>query len=426
MDGIIGSFKKAVGLEEKEKEKEKEPGTTIQFQIQYYGTKGDESFDIDLFGKKMNFKDIGTAQSNLVRRITGPVDRLKLTFTTAGGRSDYKCWTVPDSRYCRSSRRWWGKTRRRCGGRAPYKKCSGENWTRSVVIKKLLINGVDVKNLLYRAVTSCNPTSGNVTKQYENLGGKINVAGEYFINKSDISKIATGEFVPKPDYDKVASELDTSQLAYKSSASNLSILRDKHGDLTNKYNALLGRYGTSGNILKTQHNKIKKKQILVDAATSSALTKEGKAIDFQEQLYGQEKILFDAAINHGNEQARRFANTEVENTNIHKENKDRSLTNDTFKKKTYYEQETTTKFNYYNYIMFYIYMFLVCSTIVIFLVKDSNDFDKFQKNIWYSITFFLLIFLFPFYIYKFEIKIINIFKYLYAVFTTSVYNESTI
>ena len=421
MDGIIGSFKKAVGLEEKEKES----GTTIQFQIQYYGTKGDESFDIDLFGKKMNFKDIGTAQSNLVRRITGPVDKLKLTFTTAGGRSDYKCWTVPDSRRCSTGRRW-GKRWRRCGGRAAYKQCSGEDWTRSVVIKKLLINGTDVKKFLYRAVTSCNPTSGNVTKRYEVSGGKLNVAGEYFINKSDISKIAAGEFVPKPDYDKVANELDKSQIAYKSSENDLSNLTPKHGVLTNKYYALLKRFGTTGNTLKTQHIKIQKKQILVDAATSSASTKEGQALDFQRQLNVVENNADDAIVANVNSHARRFANTEQENANIHKENRDRSQTNDTFKKKTYFQQETTSKFNYYNYIMFYIYMFLVCSTIVMFLVKDSNDFDKFQKNIWYSITFFLLIFLFPFYIYKLEIKIINIFKYLYAVFTTSVYNESTI
>ena len=400
--------------------------TSVQLQIQYYGTKGDESFDILLFGKKIEFANIGTSQRNYTKRITGPIGPLVLKLHNAGKDDDYKCWTVADSRQCRSIRRFWGKTLRRCSGRAPYKKCSGETWTRSVVIKKLKINGVDATKLLYRAVTSCDPKSGTVTKRYNLVGGKLDVAGEYFINKSDISKIAAGEFVPKPDYDKVVSELDTSQTAYKSSENNLSHLTGKHGVLTNKYNTLLGRYGYSGNVLKKQYDKIQKTQVLVDEATSSASTKEAQVVDFQQQANAQELASMTAESNHINEQARRFANTEQENENIHKENKDRSMTNDTFKKKTYFQQETTTKFNYYNYIMFYIYMFLVCSTIVIFLVKDSNDFDNFKKDIWYSIVFFLLILLFPFYIYKLEIKIINIFKYLYAVFTTSVYNETAI
>ena len=398
---------------------------TVQFQILYYGTKGDESFDLHLFGKKMEFRNIGTSQNNLVRRITGPVENLKLKLYLDGGRHDYKCWTVPDSRRCSTGRRW-GKRWRRCGGRAAYKQCSGEDWTRSVVIKKLLINGTDMKEFFYRSVTSCDPKSGNVTKIFPITRGIIDIAGNYTIAKSDIYDSATGSFVPKPEYDVVVNELDTTQTAHKSSIKNFSSLTGKHGVLTNKYNALLARFGITGDTLKKQDGVIKKTEKKVVSANKLASTIEQQALDLQTQLNEAENIADDAAVDYGNEQARRFSNTEQENANIHKENKDRSQTNDTFKKKTYYQQENITKFTDYNYIMFYFYMFLVFSTIVMCLFKDSNDFDKLKKNIWYSIAFFLLIFLFPFYIYKFEIKVLQIINYIYALFTASVYNETTI
>ena len=73
---------------------------TVQFQIQYHGTKGDENFDVYLFGKKFTFRNIGTSQQNLVRRITGPITELKVVFHNAGSGSDRRCWHE-DHRRCR-------------------------------------------------------------------------------------------------------------------------------------------------------------------------------------------------------------------------------------------------------------------------------------------------------------------------------------
>jgi hypothetical protein len=387
--------------------------TSVQFQIQYYGTKGDESFDIYLFGKKIEFKDIGTSQSNFTKRVTGPIGPLILQLHNAGKRDDLKCRTTPDTRWCRSSRRGWGKTRRRCGGRAPYKICTGEDWTRSVVIKKLTLNGSDIKDYFVRTADSCNPDSGGVTKRESITGGIIDVAGKYVIKQTDIFNNALGSFVPKPEFDEVTNDLGTSQSAYNASNKALTKLKGNHGVLTYKYNELLNRTGLIDNGVKSQKNTMINQQNKLKSANALASSTDGQIKILKGAIYNTREVTNAANKNYTSEQKRRFENTEKENTNINKENKDRTQINDTFKKKTYYEQETTTIFNNYNYIMFYIYMFLVFSTIVMFLFKDSKDFDKFQNNIWYSVAFFLLIFLFPFYIYKFEIKLFNILNYIY-------------
>ena len=105
-----------------------------------------------------------------------------------------------------------------------------------------------------------------------------------------------------------------------------------------------------------------------------------------------------------------------------KENKDRSQTNDTFKKKTYYQKENAEKFNDYNYLMFYIYLFLVFCAVCMFLFKDSKDWENFKKNIWFSVGFFIIILLYPFYIYEFELKILSFINYIYSIFSSRVYN----
>ena len=397
--------------------------TSVQFQIQYYGTKGDESFDIYLFGKKIEFANIGTSQSNFTKRVTGPIGPLILKLHNAGKQDDTKCWTVADSRRCRSRRRIWGKTRRTCTGRAPYKKCTGGKFTRSVVIKKLTLNGSDIKDYFVRTADSCDPDSGGVTKRDLVTGGILDVTGNYVIKKEDIFDNALGSFVPKPEFVEVTNDLGTSQSAHNASSKNLSSLQQKHGVLTNRYNELLNRAGLIDNGVRSQKNIMANQQTKYNSANALASSTDGQIKLIQGAIYNTRTLRNSANQNYTIEQARRFTDTEQENTNINKENKDRTQINDTFKKKTYYQQETTTMFNNYNYIMFYIYMFLVFSTIVMFLFKDSKDFDNFKKNIWYSVAFFLLIFVFPFYIYKFEMKLFNILKYIYTFFPSFGFGE---
>ena len=394
--------------------------TSVQLQIQYYGTKGDESFDIYLFGKKIEFTNIGTSQNSLTKRITGPIGPLILKLHNAGKRNDVKCRIVNQQR-CHTGRRW-GKRYRRCRGNPNAKICTGEDWTRSVVIKKLTLNGSDIKDYFVRTADSCDPDSGGVTKRELVTGGILDVTGNYVIKQADIFNNAIGSFVPKPAFVEVTNDLGTSQSAHNASSKNLSSLQQKHGVLTNRYNELLNRAGLIDNGVKSQKNIMANQQTKYNSANALASSTDGQIKILKGAIYNTRALRNSANQNYTIEQARRFTDTEQENTNINKENKDRTQINDTLKKKTYYEQETTTMFNNYNYIMFYIYMFLVFSTIVMFLFKDSKDFDKFQKNIWYSVAFFLLIFLFPFYIYKFEIKLFNILNYIYTFFPSFGFN----
>jgi len=389
--------------------------TSVQFQIQYYGTKGDENFDIHLFGKKIEFKNIGTSQSSLTKLITGPMGPLTLQLHNAGSQSTHKCWTE-NHRQCQSIRRAWGKTLRKCWGSETQQVCSGANWKRSIVIKKLTLNGSDIKDLFIRSVSSCDPNSGGVNKTSPIVGGNIDVAGNYIINQTDIYNNSVGSFVPKPEFDKVTSDLSTSKSAHDASSKILSTLREKHGVLTDKFNALSNRVGLIDNSVKSQKNTMDNQENKFKSATAQGATTDGQIKILKKAIYTTQAATNSSNTNYTSEKGRRFDNIEKENKNIHQENKDRSQINDTLTKKSYYEQETTSRFNGYNYLMFYIYMFLVFSTIVMFLFKDSNDFDKFKKNIWYSVAFFLLIFLFPFYIYKFEIKLFSILNYIYTFF----------
>jgi hypothetical protein len=397
--------------------------TSVQLQIQYYGTKGDESFDILLFGKKIEFANIGTSQSNYNKRITGPIGPLILKLHNAGKRDDLKCRTTPDTRRCRSQRRFWGKTIRRCSGRTPYKICTGGDWTRSLVIKKLTLNGTDVKHYFVRTDSSCDPDSGDVTKRESVTDGILDVTGDYVIKKADIYNNAVGDFVPKPEYDEVSSELTTSKSAYNASNKALTKLKGNHGVLTYKYNALLNQLGRIDNGVQSQKNTINIQGQKYRSASALASNTDGQIKLLKGAISNSRRATNNSNANYTSETRKRFENTEKENANIQKENTDRTQINDTFKKKTYYEQETTTIFNDYNYIMFYIYMFLVFSTIVMFLFKDSNDFDTLKKNIWYTVAFFLIIFLFPFYIYKFEMKLFNILKYIYTFFPSFGFGE---
>ena len=112
---------------------------TVQFQIQYHGTKGDENFDLYLFGKKFTFRNIGTAQQTLVRRVTGRMSDLRVVFHNAGTGNDQRCWYENHQR-CRRRRRW-GRRRTRCSGNPRVHKCRGGAWSRNVVIKSIKLNG---------------------------------------------------------------------------------------------------------------------------------------------------------------------------------------------------------------------------------------------------------------------------------------------
>jgi hypothetical protein len=393
--------------------------TTVQFQIQYHGTKGDENFDLYLFGKKFTFRNIGTSQQTLVRRITGPMSDLRIIFFNAGTGNSQKCWNE-DHRRCRRRRRW-GKRRTRCTGSSAVQKCSGGAWSRNVIIKSIKLNGSDIKDFMHRSVTSCDPRSGNVTKKFPIENGILNTTGDYYISTDDITANAIGSFVQKPEYDKVVGELDTSDKALQSTSKTLSTLRNKHGDLTSKYNDLLNRLGLAGSTVQKQKGQISTLGKKVNALSATGSTAEEQVKILQGHLLTSEQTRAESGIKLENELTKKYQNIEKENTNLDKENKDRSHTNDTFLKKTYYQQENAQKFNNYNNIMFYIYLFLVFSVIVLFLFKDSKDWEKFKKNIIFTLLFFFIIIIFPFYIYPFQLKIIAFIQYIYSLFSTRVY-----
>lgn len=392
---------------------------TVQFQIQYHGTKGDENFDLYLFGKKFTFRNIGTAQQTLVRRVTGRMSDLRVVFHNAGTGNDQRCWYENHQR-CRRRRRW-GRRRTRCSGNPRVHKCRGGAWSRNVVIKSIKLNGSDIKEFLHRSVTSCDPRSGNVTKKYPIQNGILNTTGNYYITKDDINANAIGSFVQKPIYDKAVGQLDTSNKALQSTSRRYSRLRGEHGTLTGKYNDLLNRLGLAGNTLKKQKNQIKNLGDKTTSLAASAATAEEQVKILQGHLITSEQTRAQSAIELDSELSKKYQDIEKENTNLDKENKDRSHTNDTFKKKTYYQQENSENFNNYNKIMLYIYLFLVFSVVIIFLFKDSKDWEKFKKNIWFSLLFFIIIIIYPFYIYPFQLRVLSFINYISAIFSSRVY-----
>lgn len=397
---------------------------TVQFQIQYHGTKGDENFDLYLFGQKFTFRNIGTSQQNLVRRITGPIGDLKIVFHNAGTGSDKKCWNE-DHRRCRRRRRW-GRRRTSCSGNSRVNKCSGGAWQRNVIIKKLTLNGSDIKDFFERSVTSCDPRSGNITKKFKVNGGVLDTTGNYLISKADINANAIGEFVGKPIYDQAVDELETSVQASKSTASKLSGLQVKHGSLTSDYNDLLSKMGLAGDALKKGQKQLSNVNSKFASSMANAASSEEQVKILQAAVSANENQTAATDVELQEMVKNRYQDIEKENTNLDKENKDRSHTNDTFKKKTYYQLENAAKFDDYNNIMIYIYLFLVFSVICMFLFKDSNDWEKFKKNIWYSLGFFIIIILYPFYIYDFELKILSFINYIYSMFSSRVYNGQSL
>lgn len=392
------------------------PNVTVSFELKYQGKKGDENFDFKFMGKTWHFRNIGTSARTLNYRVQGELDDMQLLFHNSGSGSDKRCQRG-DNRRCR--RRWF---RRTCTG-GPWTNCTNHPWSRAVIVHHFKVNSSDCKNMLARRVTSCDPRSGNVTKKYPVQNGTLGHSGEYTITSSELEQYAAVEVVPKSDYDKEALGHQTELVKNNTLTGRYQRIQGDHGTLQLDHDDLTNRYRIAGDNLSelNSENAIIRQRNENMTYTNAELEQQievlqGQNAELNNNLNTSQHTLLQ-------NQADMYQDIEKENTNLIKENKDRSQTNSTFQQKTVYQNEASKSFVKFNQYMFYVYYVLLAGLIVIIFIKDTKNSEQFYENIYYTLAFIIFLLLYPIYIFDIEIYAIKMFNYMIAIFTSKLYND---
>ena len=396
------------------------PRVTVSFELKYQGKKGDENFDFKFMGKTWHFRNIGTSARTLNFRVQGELDDAQIWFHNSGSGVHRRCQRG-DNRRCRTRRRW-GRRRRRCTG-GPWTTCTASNWSRGIQIHHFKINNNDRKVDFARRVTSCDPRSGNVTKKYKVNNGVFNHSGHYTISSSELEPYASIPMIEKEIYDDEVMEHSATISKADSINKKFNRLTGKHGQLQADYDELMAKYGLTGESLA----ETKKQNTTLQSRTMSMQVSTGDLQDQIDALQGQNANL-QANLNSTQQkllqnEADMYQDIEKENTNLIKENKDRSQTNSTFQQKTVYQNEAAKGFDKFNQYMFYVYYVLLAGLIVIIFIKDGKNSKQFYENIYYTLAFIIFLFLYPIYIFDIEIYALKFFNYIIAIFTSKLYND---
>ena len=396
------------------------PQVTVSFSLKFQGKNGDENFDFRFMGKTWHFRNIGTAPRSLTFYKTGDLDDMQLWFHNSGSGTHRRCQRG-DNRRCRTRRRW-GRRRRRCTG-GPWTNCTNHPWQRTLIIHHFKVNQTDCKNMLARRVTTCDPRSGNVTKKYNVPNGLVTHSGHYTVSAQELEQYASIPMVPASDYHKAEQGRHVAVQSRDKTQGMYSNLLEDHSELETKYNELLSRFGVNEDMLSDLN---KKQKIAVQRGVALAIangTKDEQITQLQ-GIQAETQLALNAALQKIiNEKSKIYQDIEKENTNLIKENKDRSQTNTTFQQKTLYQSESAKKFIRYNDFMFYVYYVLLAGTILIIFYTDGKNTKQFYQNIHYTIAFIILLLLYPIYIFDLELYLLKLFNYIMSFLTSKLYND---
>ena len=82
-------------------------------------------------------------------------------------------------------------------------------------------------------------------------------------------------------------------------------------------------------------------------------------------------------------------------------------------------KESVMNYNYYAFILYFI---LLLVYIIIFIRVETKN-DTLFLDGYFKFTFFLLLVLYPFLIYRLEKYILNFVNFIYAMFSSKTYNQ---
>jgi hypothetical protein len=389
----------------------------IQFRVK--GQKGDENIEVDIGGQLFKFNNIGTSFSN--NNIRVPLDpsnpgNVTIKFNN-GGSGNYE--KIVPATYRRCKRRWGKK---RCTGVDNKSYIKKTPWSRMVYVEKFEIKGFDIKNDLVRTVSNCHPEHGKLVQKFNIENGLLEESGDYVIDSSVIKSVLGGDYVERSAYDTEvnrASILEDKNSLCRSSVDILRKTAAENAITIDDLKALVQERGMSIDTLNNKNLNLGKQV----AATASAYNETNGHLKIaNNQLFESRGNLYRADLQNLQKDAEQYIDVVKENKNLKKENRDRSQTNNTFKQKTLYQQKAEQKFDFYNWIMFYVYYILALLTCVIIYLSDYKRSD-FNKKIYTILAFMFGILIYPIVIYDIEIFLLKIFNFIYSMINSKVYND---
>ena len=244
------------------------------------------------------------------------------------------------------------------------------------------MNDYDFKQHLHRTITTCDPASGNVNKNkyIRDASYYISENGTYILDPEGMNIIKNflqTEWIEKHKYDTSQANLAVATAGFNKCETDYGSLRTTYADLLARFNRLTNQY----NNLKDENN---------DLTTTV--------------------------------QNNTTQNVEKENKNLEKENLDRGQTNTTFKQKVFYNKQMKESVMNYNYYAFILYFILLLVYIIIFIRVETKN-DTLFLDGYFKFTFFLLLVLYPFLIYRLEKYILSFVNFIYAMFSSKTYNQ---
>ena len=387
--------------------------------IKYYGKTGKENFSVSLMGKRYNFKNVGTnATSHQAIIGSDKATDMVINFGNAGTTKIQK-FKEKKERVCRRTRRW-GKRRRRCSDKItkiPYM----EKVEKRVIIKKIEINGFDITSYLIYSSTSCDPSSGNVTKT-ENIDNGILVrGGEYRIPKSMLQQ-AIGKFVPKPIHDDLIAECKPKDKQILEQQSQINKIEDKYGVKSAEYDTLLAKFNKLTGFQDEKDKKISNASKKINIMNNEASDLEGQlkwAEDNINSLNQQNAMNYQK---YNKSEGKYYQDVEKENYGLTKENTNRENANTTFKQKVFYKKETKKNIDIYNRFALYVYYFFVFAFLCISFYVDSKS-GTLMENLYGKIFFIIIALIYPFVILTITKYVMNFFYYFYSILNGVTYEK---
>jgi hypothetical protein len=389
----------------------------IQFRVK--GQKGDENIEVVIGDKLFKFDTIGTSFSNnnmRVRLDSSNPGNVTVRFNNGGSGNHEK---IVPAKHRRCTRRWGKK---RCSGVDKKSYIQKTPWTRMVYIEKFEIKGFDIKNDLVRTVSNCHPEQGNLVQKFNIENGLLEESGDYVIDSSIIKNVLGGQYVERTAYDTEVNRSSIIEEQNNLCNSSVGILRKiaaENAITIDELKKLLEERGLNIDQLTDTSTNLGSQ---VNALSSANSYTNDQLIIANSQVQEAQQNLFNTELQNLQKDAEQFIDIVKENTNLKKENRDRSQTNNTFKQKTLYQQKAEEKFDFYNWIMFYFYYILALLACVIIYLSDYKRSD-FNKKIYTILAFMFGILIYPIVIYDIEIFLLKIFNFIYSMINSKVYND---
>ena len=407
----------------------------VTVRLEYKLNTGTEVFTTTMFNRSVNTNTKETIAKAKTKMFTVEQDEIEgfmsqpeklfsIVFSQAGNFVRDVC-TNSSYEACRRVRRW-GKRRKRCR-RVPTTNCVKRSDVRNIQIISLKMNDYDFKQHLHRTITTCDPASGNVNKNkyVRDASYYISENGTYILDPEGMNIIKNflqTEWIEKAKYDTSQANLAVATAGFNKCETDYGSLQTTYADLLARFNRLTNQY----NSLKSKNEEltttVENTEQQVETASDNAVTLEQQIKNLENNIEKEKQANMFHTQKYLNEAGQHFQNVEKENKNLEKENLDRGQTNTTFKQKVFYNKQMKESVMNYNYYAFILYFIVLLVYIIIFIRVETKN-DTLFLDGYFKFTFFLLLVLYPFLIYRLEKYILNFVNFIYAMFSSKTYNE---